>query len=486
MMGHHQDDNVETTLWRLCTGARGAGLMGIPRVARIPECHGIYGVAESGKAVELPGTRRGVVASGGLTICRPLLSFPKVRLLDTCHKHDIPYVNDQTNFDPTLTPRNAIRSLVSENRLPRALAPPSILSLIQASQDLLRDTITLSNEILRHCNLIDLNLTSGTMIIQFPPLKSAQPTGTIPTRRTTKNQDQRNRQIQAVTLRRITELVSPFPESHFPLRGFGGFTERVFQPLGTDRPERQAFTLGGVMFQPSQRELADHESARDIWFISRQPFMRHRLPILDFTIPAPPVTKQQKQHIHRSDRYEYTPWKLWDNRYWFRLAITPNVPSSSPSATTRTNNENNDVFLAENTLLVTVRPLQQADIHHLREYLSSSPSPSSSSSQSTTSSQHQQPKQTQNKKRKKVNPLWTQLNDTLSQELPGQSRFTIPVLFINHGGKERVLALPTLDIHFPLSMSISNSVPGERIPCEIRCEWMYKMIDGETVKSMSG
>ncbi|OJJ81325.1 tRNA lysidine(34) synthetase [Aspergillus glaucus CBS 516.65] len=485
MMGHHQDDNVETTLWRLCTGARGAGLMGIPRVARIPECHGIYGVAESGEAVgllERRGVSRGVVASGGLSICRPLLSFPKARLLDTCHEHDIPYVDDPTNFDPTLTPRNAIRILVSENRLPRALAPPSILSLIQASQDLLKDTINLSNEILRHCNLIDLNLTSGTMIIQFPPLTSAQPAGTIPTRRTTKNQDQRNRQIQAVTLRRITELVSPFPENHFPLRSFENFTERVFQP-STETPKGQAFTLGGIMFQPFQRELADHGDAGDAWFLSRQPFMRNRLPALDFDTPVPPVTNQQEQHIQPSDKYDHTPWKLWDNRYWFRFAITPNTPS--PSTTTETNDENGDVLLTEDTLPVTIRPLQQADLHHLREYLSSSPSSSSSSSPSTASSQHQQPKPTQNKKRKEVNPLWTQLSDTLSRESPGQSRFTIPVLIVNHGGKERVLALPTLDIRFTLSMSILNSVPGERIPCEIHWEWMYKMIDEETVKSMS-
>lgn len=54
LMGHHQDDTVETTLWRLCTGAKGAGLAGIPEVTRIPECHGIYGVSESGSSYTIP------------------------------------------------------------------------------------------------------------------------------------------------------------------------------------------------------------------------------------------------------------------------------------------------------------------------------------------------------------------------------------------------------------------------------------------------
>lgn len=460
--------------------------MGIPRVARIPECHGIYGVAESGEAVRLSGPGRGVVASGGVSICRPLLSFPKAKLLDVCRENDIPYVNDPTNFDPTLTPRNAIRSLVSENRLPRALSPPSILSLIQASQDLLKDTVDLSNEILRHCKLIDLSLTSGTMILQFPPSPSAQPAGTIPTRRTTKNQDQRNRQVQSVTLRRITELISPFPENHFPLKSFEGFTERVFQP-STGKSKRQVFTLGGVMFQPFQRESADHGNAGssgDTWFISRQPFMRRRLPTLQIDIPVPPVTNQQEQHTYLSNDYEYIPWKLWDNRYWFRLSIAPNTPSRS--TTIETNDENGDVLVVENTLPLMIRPLQQADLNHIREYISLSPSSASTAPSSTTSSQQQSTsKTTQHKKRKEINPLWTQLNQTLSRESPGQSRFTVPVLVVNHGEGEKVLGLPTLDIRFPLSMSIPSSVPGERIPCEVRWEWMYKMVDEEIVKSMS-
>jgi WD repeat-containing protein 48 len=48
LLGHHQDDNVEMVLMRLAQGHRGMGLKGVADVARIPECHGMYGICESG------------------------------------------------------------------------------------------------------------------------------------------------------------------------------------------------------------------------------------------------------------------------------------------------------------------------------------------------------------------------------------------------------------------------------------------------------
>ncbi|PWY95850.1 hypothetical protein BO94DRAFT_620220 [Aspergillus sclerotioniger CBS 115572] len=248
LMGHHQDDNVETTLWRLCTGAKGAGLAGIPPVTRIPECHGLFGVAESGSSVSLkpardtrfrithtnelqlfspPAAERKAeedyrISTGGISICRPLLAFPKTNLLATCHENNIPFVSDPTNFDPTLTPRNTIRSLLSENKLPRALHPPSILSLIQKSNTLLQSATNSSNDLLRQCTLHSLAPSTGTLIVNFPqPVHNDHQTNPSPN-------PTPDPQIQSLTLRRITELISPFPENHFSLRSFEPFTSRVF------------------------------------------------------------------------------------------------------------------------------------------------------------------------------------------------------------------------------------------------------------------
>lgn len=462
MMGHHQDDNVETTLWRLSTGARGVGLAGIPQVARIPECHGLYGVSGSGgESVTLSGPEpKHRISTGGISICRPLLSFPKTHILATCHEHNIPFVNDPTNFDPTLTPRNAIRSLLSSNRLPRALAPPSILSLIKTSRTLIRDSVDLSNNVLGRCRLLEFNLMSGTMVVQFPsPFcaeAEAESTASIP-----------KSQIQAMALRRITELISPFPENQFPLRSFEKFTDRLFpSPMSTSSPseaKRQSFTLGGVMFQPLQQN-SNRNNASDVdntWLLSRQPFMRHRLPIINLDIPAPSTSTSTSnpQNHHQQQPQEptkYTPWILWDDRYWFRCC-TPLLPPKENAPETKSHQYNNMT-----PATVIIRPLQQSDLHHLRRSL-------------FPHLDHQQ--QPAKKTKTGQDTVWTRLMEMLSRNAPNQSRFTIPVLAAVDGKDdgEQLLALPTMDFRFP---SPSGPIP------EIKWEWMYKMIDHETVKSM--
>jgi tRNA(Ile)-lysidine synthase TilS/MesJ len=47
-LAHHEDDQVETLLMRLIAGHRMAGLRGIQPASEIPECYGLHGVHESG------------------------------------------------------------------------------------------------------------------------------------------------------------------------------------------------------------------------------------------------------------------------------------------------------------------------------------------------------------------------------------------------------------------------------------------------------
>ncbi|PKY03617.1 adenine nucleotide alpha hydrolases-like protein [Aspergillus campestris IBT 28561] len=435
LMGHHQDDNVETTLWRLCTGARGAGLAGIPPVTGIPECHGLYGMSGSGLEMGLtsrpggldldsysgsnlesdPSPRNVTISTGGISICRPLLTFPKSNLVATCEANGVPFVTDKTNFDPTLTPRNAIRSLLAENRLPRALQPPSILSLIKASQDLLRDSTRLSNRLLRECRILELNLSAGTMTVKFP---SETVIDEHVHSQDERDPTQRIRQIQALSLRRITEILSPFPENHFSLRGFEKFIDRVFLSTSQTQKDKQkqAFTLGGVLFKPLLRK--GNREWDNTWLVSRQPFMRHRLPTLpfDISIPSPPASssspdQQKKQSQNQNQESNYTPWQLWDNRYWFRFALVPEhiIPisqldsthsstplssppsqtgtkaSSSPPPSSNTKPPQRPTTENPNSVSLTLRPLQQSDLEYLRKSTLTSPSPSPSTSTSTSS-----------------------------------------------------------------------------------------------------
>ncbi|KAJ5802966.1 uncharacterized protein N7503_005416 [Penicillium pulvis] len=479
LMGHHRDDSIETTIWRLATGARRAGLGGIQSIARIPECHGLFGVSESGSSVRLPepgsatsqrrekaaaqlawssqktpqlGSRASAVATGGIFLCRPLISFSKARLLETCHQNNIPYVSDPTNFDPTLTPRNAIRSMLASNSLPRALQGPRILSLIRSSRDLLQVSSSLSDQLLAsRCRILDINLRSGTMTVQFreiprwmdPLLAQTSP--------------ERAQQIQALTLRRITELVSPFPGNHFSLRSFAPFVSRIFgtakeKDVQNDNSRKQ-FTLGGVMFTPVSA------SSGNAWLFSRQPFMKNRSPITSIDIPMPTPAE-----LVSNPRPRYSQWTLWDDRYWVRLSIAPLGKHQAAST-----NE-----ACKEIVSFTIRPLQEHDFQALRN-------------------------ESFKKGRKKIPPevLLAQLRKLLSGQAPGPTRYTLPVLLqeipnvfgLPETQKvDKLLALPILG--FDLSglrkqtqVNETEIIVGGRTWI-LKWEWMYKMVDTDALRLM--
>ncbi|BCR98010.1 tRNA lysidine(34) synthetase [Aspergillus luchuensis] len=485
LMGHHQDDNVETTLWRLCTGARGAGLAGIPAVTRIPECHGLYGVAESGSSMTLskpanhtnyrikttntnelrltespptPTTqdqqKQYQISTGGISITRPLLSFPKRSLLATCKENNIPYVDDPTNFDPTLTPRNAIRSLLAEKKLPRALREESILSLMRKSNSLLRSVMENSNEILERCEVLEFAPDTGCLIIKFPP-PSKKPTPT-----------EMNKDTSSLTLRRITELISPFPENHFPLRSFEPFVSRVFpshsssphsspisQERGNTPAKQQSFTLGGVMFQPLRCDFSpppssttttttpDFTNYKNTYLLTRQPYMRNRLPILPISVPIYSSSCYSTQHSGNTETSQRptdaSDWHLWDNRYWFRVTGTSIPPPSGAGA-----------GAGPMSLSLVVRPLQKSDLKGIRMAAS--------------------------KEEMRV------LMDRLGRDAPGLVRFTLPLLlYVGDGGKEVPLALPTIEMWLPGAEDTLKSMS-----CSVRWEWMYKMINREPLERM--
>lgn len=441
LMGHHQDDNVETTLWRLATGTRSAaGLAGIPSLTRIPECNGLYGVSESGSSFPVSANgkqQERSVAAGGILICRPLLSFRKSSLLATCHANRIPFVTDSTNFDPTLTPRNAVRHLLSTpRRLPRALQTPSILALIETSGNQMRGALYLSSCLLHKCSILQLDLDSATMTVRFPRLDCGgsgdSSAAFFP------------RQIQSLALRRVSHLVSPLSDNHFPLKSFEPFTQRVFHPTCPSNREsgdaqlQRAFAVQGVMMRPVDNNRGH---VTNTWFLSRQPFMRHRVPILKFNVQIPSSTPSPTA----LPTTVTSPWKLWDNRYWLRISISKDSHHHH-HATASPPESSSTVF--------TVRPLRQSDLNMVYRSLDEL-SPSSSS----------------------------RLRQLLSRCAQGPVRFTLPLItaHLDSGSciderHEVPLALPTVCINLP---SFSQ------LPFSLHWEWMYKMIDRETLDFMT-
>ncbi|KAI4717314.1 hypothetical protein E4T48_06467 [Aureobasidium sp. EXF-10727] len=125
LLAHHADDQAETVLSRIHSGYMGTGLKGIQPKMPIGECHGIHRASKSGTIRRLDDIRNSgsaYVESGGVVVHRPLLSFTKSELIETCLANDVKWHEDATNADETLTPRNAIRKMLQSNAMPSALS----------------------------------------------------------------------------------------------------------------------------------------------------------------------------------------------------------------------------------------------------------------------------------------------------------------------------------------------------------------------------
>jgi tRNA(Ile)-lysidine synthase len=107
LLAHHADDQLETMLWRLIRGTSVRGLSGI----------------------------RPVTERWGIRWLRPLLEFEKSTLVAYAKAHEIPWVEDETNRDPSLL-RNAIRlRVVPELRRLQPAAALAASRLARVLQD---------------------------------------------------------------------------------------------------------------------------------------------------------------------------------------------------------------------------------------------------------------------------------------------------------------------------------------------------------------
>lgn len=346
LVAHHKDDQAETVMMRIAQGHRGAGLKGMLPVSDIPECWAIHGVHQSGareaaeKRTEIIKARKGPrygnskpsqpdvegeqspplsIEDGGIKIYRPFLGFDKERLKVTCQASQVAWVEDETNQNPALTPRNAVRQLLRLGRLPEAIQKASLSALAIRVQ---KTNLARKTRAEGYFRLCVLDTRVGAAIVRLR-LKSAD-RGFVPAIHL--HQSLLNKEYQyALVVRRMMEMVSPAPvisleDLHSAVQIL--FPERI-DPAS--REQKCKLTCGGVNFE---RVRSDAQKIRSssfdpdfVWILTRQPFAS--------ATPSPSLTfstlTNPKEGSSSSSSSSRT-FSLWDGRFWFRVTNPHSKP----------------------------------------------------------------------------------------------------------------------------------------------------------------
>jgi hypothetical protein len=307
LVGHHEDDQYETVLSRLSL-SHNLGLAGIASLNNIPECTDLYG-AESGSLRQdsIPKdperTFLGVqgIETGGIQLGRPLLSFSKDRLIATCEKYNVPWIEDSSNKDKTLTSRNAIRFILQNHKLPAALGKESLLKLGRIKDEQKKASMQQIEYIFNNSD-IQLDITTGflTAVVPEPGSPSQNSFDKADIRNETRAEH--NKEIDILLAHRLASLVGPI---FYPPRSTFANAAR----------EEDNFTAGGVHFVRSQDDSQKHTKT---WTLRRRP------------LPTKPMSWDSKAGYTSKEpnlvlsfppntKNRYPIFQLWDGRYWIRI-----------------------------------------------------------------------------------------------------------------------------------------------------------------------
>ncbi|KAI1300765.1 adenine nucleotide alpha hydrolases-like protein [Xylaria venustula] len=389
LLGHHEDDQYETVLMRLLQGHGLRGLRGMKPASPIPECEGIHGASESGHVDDQRASRpfysynvsrqqskylrrqlrysidqamngqelmdsttdglddwdyvdiyRGKggmtvdltgieVEDGGVMLYRPLLQFSKDRLIATCEANKIPWWEDSTNQDQTLTMRNAVRHMVRHYTLPVALQKPSILALSQRAEQQARALEAEANRLLEQVIIHDVDPNVGTASVQFPQYSLSRFPRDISSPARRRNRLLRQREVAGLLINRIIALVTPEDQAT-PVANLQNVISRLFPGLSNspdaDNIEEppKAFVIAGVHFVPINPSSTPSSKGAPsktagpclAWYLSRTPYPSHR--------PVPRYrtgfwSDDSRLGIADDKWSRWLPWALWDGRFWIRI-----------------------------------------------------------------------------------------------------------------------------------------------------------------------
>lgn len=440
LTAHHGDDVAETLLMRLASGSTGLALSSMKGRSPFPECFGVHGVDRSGNfertarwlahiiakskdlsrySFDTEHLRRSVeskpvIEEGGIQVIRPFLAWTKRDLIDICQTDCVDWEEDKTNQDLSLTPRNVVRHLLSHDQLPKALRTTPLLHL---NARLKKRQIYHNSEfhgIERCCDVIRLDIRSGTLLVRFIDRIGYGDSidGTQNELRTVG----RIQKLAACVLESFVALVSPLETVN--LQGLEHAAEEIFGDFRAhsdlSKGNKIRLTAGGVQFEriyapidgPAHIKGSAHFPKRFrhlklnpnfVWRLSRQPSVTNTGCLIIPPFSQSRKTKMTSRYLARFEDYNngyegWSPWKLWDGRYWIRVK--------------------NDTGR-----LLRVRSYQERDADCLKKVLP----------------QHR----------------WRTLNERIGLAAPAKIRWTLPVIAQMQGhprdqNKDHVLALPSL------------------------------------------
>ncbi|KAL8993273.1 MAG: hypothetical protein Q9169_006472 [Polycauliona sp. 2 TL-2023] len=446
LLGHHEADRKETLITRLIEGYRGEGLRGIATETDIPECQGIYGAYQSGgrnhmttrkesaevlylKEEQMEGMlpplkeyRQPGFEYGGVRTYRPLLTFKKQDLKRSLNKAKVPWKEDPTNQDPTVSVRNAIRRLIRDGSLPLALSGASpeknIYTLENAALDMqikIERRNKVADILFQALDTLFFDARAGRLEVRIPSAKG------LDRRLGASIVDEEH--IRARLVRLLFQIVSP--QDQISLQSLETATKRMFLDIDEALPGRidqgrPVFTLtaGGVYCERldvSNVKLRSNPGkakksfvVEHTWRLSRQPYHRN-LSEPECTIPsASPVIHNPKAKKEDRIKYPEPPWQLWDGRYWIQVVNSTSAP-------------------------LFIRPLTEDRLRRLKANIHSA------DHGNTTTSSH--------------------LQKLLKESAPGSLRFTLPAIL---DANDEVLILPTLNFSIP-NLNIEYRIRYRRI-----------------------